>query len=68
MYIYGNNSYISCVQDQYTLIFTALLEYIACGDTSIAAPTKSVQDKVKELSSLDPNTNKTGFETQFEVQ
>ena len=56
------------LQDQYTLIYTALLEYIACGDTSIAAPTKSVKDKVKELSSVDPSTNKTGFEMQFEVQ
>jgi len=44
------------------------MEYIACGDTSIAAPTESVQDKVKELSSVDPSTKKTGFEMQFEVQ
>ena len=43
------------------------MEYIACGDTSIAAPTESVQDKVKELSCVDPST-KNGFEMQFEVQ
>ena len=55
-------------QDQYTLIYTALLEHIACGDTSIAAPTKSVQDKVTKVSSVDPYTKKTVFEMQFEVE
>ena len=54
-------------QAQYTLIHTALLDYIACGDTSIAAPTKSVQDKVNELSAVASSAKKTGFELQFEA-
>ena len=45
----------------------ALLEHIACGDTSIAAPINNVEEKIGELSKFDPETNKTGFQLQFEV-
>lgn len=45
----------------------ALLEHIACGDTSIAAPVNNVEEKISELSKSDPETNKNGFQLQFEV-
>lgn len=45
----------------------AILEAIMCGDTSIAAPVKDAKEKVSELAKINPKTNKTGFETQFEV-
>ena len=45
----------------------ALLEHIACGDTSIAAPVNNVEEKIGELSKCNPETNKTGFQLQFEV-
>ena len=52
------------------------MEYITCGDTSIAAPVDNVWNKIKELSEVYPSTDtptetsstdKTGFEIQFEV-
>ena len=54
-------------QSQYTFIHNALLEHIACGDTSIAAPISNVEEKIDELSKCNPETNKTGFQLQFEV-
>ena len=45
----------------------ALLEHITCGDTSIAAPIKNIEEKISELSKFDPEINKTGFQLQFEV-
>lgn len=56
------------MQPQYTFIHSALLEHIACGDTSIAAPFNNVQDKIDELSAVNPKAGKTGFQLQFEVQ
>ena len=54
-------------QSQYTFIHNALLEHIACGDTSIAAPISNVEEKIDELSKSNTETNKTGFQLQFEV-
>ncbi|XP_065918174.1 receptor-type tyrosine-protein phosphatase S-like [Dysidea avara] len=51
---------------QYMFIHMALLEYINCGDTSIVAPINNVQDKIDELSTLNPKKGKTGFQMQFE--
>ena len=48
-------------------IHMALLEYINCGDTSIVAPINNVQNKIDELSTLNPKKGKTGFQMQFEV-
>ncbi|XP_065917567.1 receptor-type tyrosine-protein phosphatase S-like [Dysidea avara] len=51
---------------QYMFIHMALLEYINCGDTSIVAPINNVQNKIDELSTLNPKKGKTGFQMQFE--
>ena len=48
-------------------IHMALLEYINCGDTSIAAPINNVQNKIDELSMVNHKKGKTGFQLQFEV-
>jgi len=48
-------------------IHTALLEYINCGDTSIIGPINNVQNKIDELSMINPKRSKTGFQLQFEV-
>ncbi|XP_065886416.1 uncharacterized protein [Dysidea avara] len=50
---------------QYEFVYTSLLEYISCGDTSITGAA-DVKQKVKELSILDHAVNKTGFQLQFE--
>lgn len=42
-------------------------EHITCGTTSIAAPIDNVKEIVYGLSSVNSNTNKTGFQQQFEV-
>ena len=53
-------------QPQYEFVYTALLEFITCGDTSIAG-TETLKQKVTELSGIDYLENKTGFQLQFEV-
>lgn len=54
------------IQPQYEFVYTALLEFIICGDTSIAG-TETLQQRVTELSGIDHSVNKTGFQLQFEV-
>ena len=60
--------YILCntFQPQYKFVYTALLEFITCGDTSIAGA-ETLKQKVTELSGIDHSVNKTGFQLQFEV-
>ena len=53
-------------QPQYEFAYTALLEFIICGDTSIAGA-ETLKQKVTELSGIDHSVNKTGFQLQFEV-
>ena len=53
-------------QPQYQFVYTALLESIICGDTSIAGA-ETLKQKVKGLSAIDYSVNKTGFQLQFEV-
>ena len=53
-------------QPQYEFAYTALLEFIICGDTSIAGA-ETLKQKVTELSGIDHSVNKTGFHLQFEV-
>jgi len=38
-----------------------------CGDTSIGAPIKNVIDRLKELESVDKETNDTFYNKQFKV-
>ena len=57
-------------QSQYSFIHLVLLEHITCGVTSIAAPidnVEEIEEIINELSSVNPKTNKTGFQQQFEV-
>jgi len=44
-----------------------LLEAITCGDTSIEAPVKNAIARIKELESVDENTNETCYSKQFKV-
>ena len=46
-------------------IFDAILESIICGNTQI--PTATLHLALKQLSSVDPETGKTGFQQQFDV-
>jgi len=52
-------------QPQYEFVYTSLLEFITCGDTSIAGV--EISKKITELSAIDHSVNKTGFQLQFEV-
>ena len=45
----------------------ALLDYIAHGDTSICAPFDDVKDRINQLSHVNSQLEKTGFQIQFEV-
>jgi len=42
------------------------MEFITCGDTSIAGA-ETLKQKVINLSGVDHSINKTGFQSQFEV-
>ena len=44
-----------------------LLEAITCGDTSIEAPVKKIIAQLKELESVDEQTNETLYSKQFKV-
>ena len=59
--------YCTHLQPQYEFVYNALLEFITCGDTSIAGAETLVQ-KVIELSAIVHSVNKTGFQIQFEVK
>ena len=55
-----------CVlQEQYIFIHDAILEAITCGDTQISAC--DLRTNIQKLSNSDPETNVTGFESQFKV-
>ena len=55
------------LQSQYSFIHLALLEHTSCGVTSISAPIGNIEEIVNELSTVNPKTNKTRFQQQFEV-
>ena len=56
-----------CFQSQYSFIHLALLEHITSRVPPITAPVDNVEEIIKELSIINPRTNKTGFQQQFEV-
>ena len=72
MHVFANPvTFYDCIwcitfQPQYEFVYTALLELITCGDTSIAGA-ETLKQKVTELSNIDHSVNKTGFQLQFEV-
>jgi len=53
-------------QPQYEFVYTALLEFVTCGDTSITGA-ETLKQKITELSAINHSVNKTGFQLQFEV-
>ena len=58
--------WVTSIQPQYEFVYTALLEFIICGDTSIAGA-EALKQKVTKLSAIDNLVNKAGFQLQFEV-
>lgn len=38
-----------------------------CGDTSLGAPVQNIVDRLRDLATVDPDTNQTLFEKQFKV-
>ena len=38
-----------------------------CGDTSLGAPVQNIVDRLRDLATVDPDTNQTSFEKQFKV-
>jgi hypothetical protein len=53
------------LQDQYVFIHDAVLESLSCGDTQIQAG--DLVMAIRRLREKDKTTQKTGFETQFQV-
>ena len=54
-----------CLQAQYTFIHDALEELITCGDTSFNV--QSMRVKVNRMGKVNPETELTGFQEQFQV-
>ena len=52
-------------QAQYTFIHDALEELITCGDTSFNV--QSMRVKVNRMGKVNPETELTGFQEQFQV-
>ena len=50
---------------QYVFIHDALLEAIMCGDNSIPAP--ELRKRFQDLMEVDPESNKSRLQLQFEV-
>jgi len=48
-------------------VFDALMESIMCGDNTIGAPTNVAKERLEELAKVNPATQKSGYETQFQV-
>ena len=54
-------------QAQYVFVFDALMESIMCGDNTIGAPTNVAKERLEELAKVNPATQKSGYESQFQV-
>jgi len=54
------------VQAQYVFIHDALEELITCGDTSFSV--QNMRVKVNKMSKVNPETEITGYQKQFQVQ
>ena len=57
--------FVLVMQEQYIFIHDAILEAVTCGDTQISA--SNLQRCIQILSKRDPETNLTGFESQFKA-
>ena len=53
------------LQAQYIFIYDALLEAVICGDTEVNV--KDLSNRMKSLEQINPETNKTLLEEEFEV-
>ena len=53
------------IQEQYTFVHDAILDFLTCGDTQIDA--YNLRRVTQKMSTRDPNTHLTGFEKEFEV-
>ena len=58
-------NYMVQTAPQYVFIHDALLEAIMCGDNSIPAP--ELRKRFQELVEVDPESNKSRLQLQFEV-
>ena len=38
-----------------------------CGDTSLGAPVQNIVERLRELATVDQDTNETSFQKQFKV-
>ena len=63
---YNNSLIYALLQAQYIFIHDALDEIINCGETAFNA--QNICIKLKRLLKVSPETNKTGFQDQFEVR
>ena len=48
-------------------VFDALMESIMCGDNTIGAPTNVAKERLEELARVNPTTQRSGYESQFQV-
>ena len=61
-----HENYVLYVQAQYVFIHDALEELITCGDTSFNV--QNMRVKVNRMSKVNPETEITGYQKQFQVQ
>ena len=57
--------YCMYLQEQYIFAHDAVLESLTCGDTQILPA--DIRPAIAKLERRDPQTNKTGYESQFKV-
>ena len=43
------------------------MESIMCGDNTIGAPTNVAKERLEELAKVNPTTQRSGYEAQFQV-
>ena len=60
-----HDTLVRFIKDQYIFCHDAVLEHLLCGDTSVPAPTLQVY--IKELSTVDQETQINGYEKEMKV-
>lgn len=61
----SQRNYMVQTEDQYSFIYEALLEAVACGNTEVAA--RSLYSYIQKLSQVEAGEHVSGMELEFKV-